>query len=326
MDTPTLRPVTVLLTGATGFVGRHTYPALRRAGHAVVCTSRDPERARRRFPDREFRRMDVEDGTSVEAAMRGCQAAVYLVHGMSAGRGYEEREGRAAGVFREAAERVGVRRIVYLGGPRPSGKVSRHLRSRLATGEALRGGSVSTIELQATMIIGPGSESWCIVRDLAARLPFMVLPRWLKSRSEPIAIDDVTFAIVHAITLPASGNHVYALPGPEPLSAKEILQRVARLLGSNPAMVSVPVITPRLSSYWIRLVTRANHALAEELVEGLRSDLIAPDEGYWKLLPDHRRIPFDEAARRALLAEERELPWKVRRVERIARSMAKTAR
>lgn len=315
---------TVLLTGATGFVGQHLFPALVRAGYRVVGTSRDPESAHRRFVGREFRYLDVEDESTMAPAMAGCQAAIYLVHNMASGKDYEAIEARAARAFARAAASAGLSRIVYLGGAVPNGPPSRHLQSRIATGMTLRAGSVPTLELRAAMIIGGGSESWRIVRDLAARLPVMVLPRWLDSRSEPIAIDDVTCAIVHALGVPLERSAAFALPGPERLSAREILRRTARLLGSAPGMWRVPVVTPRLSSYWIRWVSRADPHLVEELVEGLRYDLLAPDDGFWKLMPEHRRLSFDEAARRALLEEARELSWPVRLAERAARRVGRS--
>lgn len=145
----------VLLTGATGFVGRHLYPELVRAGFDVVCASRDPEAAGRRFPDRVFRRLDVADPESVHAALQGCDAAIYLVHGMGDGGDYEAAEREAATAFRQVAEQRGVRRIVYLGGIRPSGKISKHLRSRLGTGEALRGGAA--VVSYAAAQLGTGS-------------------------------------------------------------------------------------------------------------------------------------------------------------------------
>jgi uncharacterized protein YbjT (DUF2867 family) len=305
----------VLLTGATGFVGTHLYSVLIDSGFAVVSGSRDPERAKRKFRGRAFARLELNDYHSVLSAMQGCQAAVYLVHSMAEGAGYEESEQRAAMTFARAAEQAGLRRIVYLGGIRPQGQTSRHLRSRLRTGELLRHSRVSTIELQAAMVIGAGSESWRIVRDLAARLPLMVLPRWLESRSQPIYIDDVTAAIRHALTLELPGSAAFPLPGPEILSAREILARTARLMGLGPPMVQLPVITPRLSSYWISLVTRANRNISRQLVEGLRTDLIAADEGFWRFMPDHQRVSFDEAARRALFAEAQALPLRTRLTE-----------
>jgi uncharacterized protein YbjT (DUF2867 family) len=175
----------VLLTGATGFVGRHLLPVLARRGFHVVGATRHPETAQRQFPELELRRMEATDSASIEAALQGCQAAYYLIHGMADGPGYEEVERKSAEAFRTAAERAGIERIIYLGGMQPRGRPSRHLESRLRTGGILRSAKVPTIELQAAMVIGGGSESWRIVRDLAARLPIMVLPQWLESRSQP---------------------------------------------------------------------------------------------------------------------------------------------
>lgn len=312
---------TVLLTGATGFVGQSVYPALCRAGYDVVCASRHPERGRAQHPQRVWARVDVDDPASLDAAMRGCDAAVYLVHGMGAGGDYEARERRGAVNFRDAAGRAKLRRVVYLGGVRPAGEVSRHLRSRLATGELLRAGDTPTVELQASMIVGAGSESWRIVRDLAARLPAMVLPRWLETRSQPVAVADVVNAIVHAVAQPARGSAAYPIPGPEVLSVREVIERAAGLMGLRPSMYAVPLLTPRLSSYWIRLVTRANGHVAEELVEGLRGDLVVSGDGYWSLFPEYERTPFDVAARRALEGEARSLSLRARAVEGAIRAV-----
>jgi uncharacterized protein YbjT (DUF2867 family) len=284
----------VLLTGATGFVGGHLYPALVEAGHEVVCASRDPERAARRLPERTWVALDLHRPELVRAALEGIDVVYYLVHSMAEGEGYREREERAARGLRDAAAEAGVRRVVYLGGVEPAGPPSEHLESRLATGRTLREGPVPCIELRAGMIIGAGSASWRICRDLAVRLPFMVLPRWLATRSQPVAIEDVVAALVAAATVPAAASAVYDIPGPEILTAKEILFRIARLHGTAPVSVSVPLLSPRLSSYWVRWVSGADFSIARELVEGLRSDLVARGEPFWTLLPDHRLVPFDE--------------------------------
>ena len=311
----------VLVVGATGFVGRRLVPVLQRAGFTVIGTSRNPEAAQEKFPGTEFRPMDVTDQTSTRRAMRGCDAAVYLVHSMAESREYADVEQRSATSFRDAASDSRLTRIVYLGGIRPRGEISPHLESRLRTGEILRSGSIPTVELQATMIIGGGGESWRMVRDLAARLPFMLLPRWLDSETEPVGVDDVTAAIAHALAMPLEESGIYTLPGPERLAAREILRRTARLLGSNPRMLRIPLVTPKLSSYWIRLVTRADHHVAEQLVQGLRSDILSTDgDDLWRLMPDHQRVPFDEAARRALGEEEQSLSLMARLTERIVRS------
>jgi uncharacterized protein YbjT (DUF2867 family) len=184
----------ILLTGATGFVGSRLYPALTAAGSDVVCGSRRPQEAARRHPDRQFVRLDTGDAPSLHEALTDCVGAVYLIHSMARGGDYSERERAGALAFRTAAEQAGLERIVYLGAMRPRGLPSRHLESRLATGAILRAGQVATTELQATMVIGSGSESFRMVRDLSARLPAMVLPAWLNTRTQPIAIADVVAA------------------------------------------------------------------------------------------------------------------------------------
>jgi len=296
-------PGTVLLTGATGFVGSHAFTVLEALGFPVIGGTRDPDKAQRKEPSRRYRQLDLQDPVSVRNAMAGCSAAVYLVHSMATGAHYEVAEREAASLFRAAAEEAGLERIVYLGGMPPNGEPSRHLKSRMVTGQTLRAGRVPTIELQATMVIGAGSESFRMVRDLAARLPVMVLPSWSRSLTEPIGIADVTFAIGAALEQAPALSGAYPLPGPEVLSAREILQRTARLLGRNPRMYDLPLISPKLSSYWIRLVTRSDHRVTDELVEGLKTDILAPDQGFWKLCPEHVRQSFDEAVRAALSEE-----------------------
>lgn len=304
-----------MLTGATGFVGRSLFPHLKQAGYTVRCAARDPSRARRQFPDRDWVRLDLDDPETLHAALADCRAAFFLVHRMSDRSDYEERERRDALQFAAAAKAAGVERLVYLGGMKPDGTPSKHLRSRLVCGEALRSQGVPTVELRAAMVIGSGSESWRIVRDLSARLPVMLLPSWLDSRSQPIDVRDVCVALTEALEIPESEVGVHDLPGPETLSAKDILQRVSRLMGHDPWTVRVPVVTPKLSSYWIRLVTRANPKLARELVDGLREDLVSPDDGFWRLLPDHQRTSFDEAASDALSAEHDSLSDRMRKTE-----------
>jgi uncharacterized protein YbjT (DUF2867 family) len=206
----------------------------------------------------------------------------------------------SAHAFADAAARAGLERIVYLGGPAPVGHTSHHLRSRLAVGEILRAGPVRTVELRASMVIGNGSASWQIVRDLALRLPFMVLPRWLKSRTCPVALDDVVVALMAAATLPLSENTWFDIPGPEVLSGRQILERIAALRGRRIVAVEVPLLTPQLSALWLRLVTRTDFALARELVLGLGGDLLPKDDRFWPLIDHRRLLSFDEAATRAL--------------------------
>ena len=291
-------------------------------GFDVVGGTRHPEKARTRAPNKEFCHIDLGNPRSVTEALDGMDAVVYLVHSMSDKRHYDRIEKKNAETLQQAAQKCGLERIVYLGGMRPSGKVSKHLESRLETGRVLRSGSVPTLELQATMVIGGGSESFRIVRDLAARLPWMLLPTWLKSRSEPIAIDDIAAAIAHALSMPLPTSRVLEAPGPEVLTGREILVRIAHALGQEPRMINVPLVSPSLSSHWIRLVTRANPTVAKELVEGLKSDIVSNGETIWDVMPEYHRTPFDTAVQAALHEEEQSLPGTTRFFESLIHRVA----
>ncbi|CAA9217667.1 MAG: Putative nucleoside-diphosphate-sugar epimerase [uncultured Chloroflexi bacterium] len=299
----------VLLTGATGFVGGALWPVLEAAGYHVRGATRDPGRAARRWPSRTWVQADVESGAGLAASLDGCRAAFYLVHGMRGGHpDFRRREVDAAHRFAAAAAAAGLERIVYLGGVAPSGEASEHLRSRLDVGEALASGPVPSLELRASMIVGAGSISWLIVRDLAARLPTMVLPRWMRSRTQPVAIADVVAALEAGLRLPLPASASFDLPGPEALTGREIIDAAARALRlRRPVAVEVPLLTPWLSSQWVRLVTRANWEVARELVLGLSSDLLARDARYWIAIRHTRLTTFSQAAAQAI-ADERRVP------------------
>lgn len=295
----------VLVTGATGFVGRALVPALLDEGHTVRAITRrvhgDTD------PRVEWLEADLMRPASIEGTLEGVEAAYYLVHGMaSASEDYAEEERFAAAAFARAAANAGVRRVVYLGGVAPNGTPSKHLASRLAVGGILRGGRVPAVELRASMIVGAGGASWRVVRDLALRLPAMILPAWSQSRTCPIALDDVVRALLDALRVPLAQSDWWDLPGPEVLSMREILERVAALRGRRIPALRTPLPTPRLSTLWLKLVSDADIRVARELVLGLSHDLLPRDER-WFALTNHRpRIPFDEAARAALEAERPE--------------------
>jgi uncharacterized protein YbjT (DUF2867 family) len=295
----------VLLTGASGFVGRALQPVLAASGWNVRCMTRDARKARARWPELDWVEGDVSDQAACLRALGRCEAAIYLVHGMAEGPDYYAREVAAAQTFARAAATTGLGRMIYLGAVAPKGEqASLHLRSRREVGEVLRSGPVPTIELRASMIVGAGSASWQIVRDLAARLPIMFLPRWLRSRTEPIAIEDVCLALVRALDLPIKGSAWFDLPGPEVLSGKQILELTARALHvGRPVMIDVPLLTPHLSSLWVRFVTRADWSVAREIVVGLDRDLLASDDRFWNAIGHSQRLAFEEAARRAIAAE-----------------------
>jgi uncharacterized protein YbjT (DUF2867 family) len=293
----------VLVTGATGFVGRALVPALVEAGYEVRAATRGVSRAAS-TAGVEWVTCDVQQRSQVARAMAGMDAVFFLVHAMGSGaHDYGRVERQGALELREAAAQAGVQRIVYLGGVAPAGQPSEHLKSRLAVGEVLRAGSVPTIELRASMIIGNGSASWQIVRDLALRLPAMVLPSWTASRTCPIALEDVVVALVRALQLPVSGSDWYDIPGPDTVSARQMLSTIAELRGRRVPGFPVPFLSVSLSSWWLKLVTRADFSLARELVLGFEGDLLPANDRYWALIQHIPKWSFAAAARKAMAEE-----------------------
>lgn len=293
----------VLVTGASGFVGSALTRELVRQRQHVVAVSRRPIKVVTKGGV-EWRTCDLLEPSTLDAAFAGVRVAYYLVHSMGTGSSeFGELERRAAEAFVGAATRAQVERIVYLGGPAPSGPPSEHLRSRLAVGEILRAGPVPTVELRASMVIGRGSASWQIVRDLAVRLPVMVLPRWLNSRTRPVALVDVVAALIGAADLPIEHSEWFDVPGPEILSGQQILERIALLRGRRFFALKVPFLTPQLSALWLRLITRTDFAVARELVLGLTDDLLPRDARFWALIGHTGLVSFDDAARDALASE-----------------------
>jgi uncharacterized protein YbjT (DUF2867 family) len=290
--------MTVLVLGATGFVGRSLVAALSDAGETVRAGSRRPPD--RELPGSRWVPCDLARPETIPPALEGIDVAYYLVHSMGKhGNDFRETDRRCARQFASAAADSTCRRIIYLGGVAPRGRPSEHLASRLEVGEILRAGAVPTLELRASMIIGNGSASWQIVCDLAARLPFMVLPRWLESKTCPIALPDVITALLEAREVPLAGSTWFDLPGPDVLSAREMLAIVAALQGRRIPSVRVPVLTPALSAMWLKLVSGAEYALARELVLGLTEDLL-PQRSFWGLIGHPPRWTFREATASAL--------------------------
>jgi uncharacterized protein YbjT (DUF2867 family) len=295
-------PRDLLVSGATGFVGRALMPELVRAGHRVRATTR---RLRPGLEGpAEWVEVDLSRPDEVAPVLDGVDVAYFLVHGMASAReDYAETERRSAASFARAAELAGVSRLVYLGGVAPRGRPSKHLASRLAVGEVLRAGRVPALELRASMIVGPGSTSWQVVRDLALRLPVMVLPSWVRSRSCPVWIGDVVGALVAAIDLPLEGSTWFDLPGPDVLTVRQIFEHVAALRDRALPAIWAPLPAPRVSSIWLKFVCDADWRVVRELVLGLSHDLLPRDARYWQLANLPPPIPFDEAARRALEAD-----------------------
>jgi uncharacterized protein YbjT (DUF2867 family) len=299
--------LTHLVLGATGFVGRALTRALANSPtDRVRAASRRPPGAGEGSPHGvEWVRCDVRDAKSLPRVLEGIDCVYYLVHNMgdAAREGFRAAERESANNVVRAVAKSGCRRLVYLGGVDPGDRPSEHLASRLEVGAILRGGEVPTVELRAAMVVGSGSASWRIVRDLALRLPFMLLPRWLESKSCPIALEDVVTALVDAKDLPLDGSVWFDIPGPEVLRARELLMTVGDLCGRRIPFLKVPLLTPRLSAHWLKLVSGANYAVARELVLGLQEDLLPRDARYWDLTGHPPASTFREAARAALDGE-----------------------
>jgi uncharacterized protein YbjT (DUF2867 family) len=294
--------VKVLVTGATGYIGAQLVPELLAAGHEVRCLARSPEKLPASIAARVHAvRGDAFDPASLAPALAGIDVAYYLIHSMGiSGSAFAERDREAARNFAAAAEAAGVRRIVYLGGlGRDAGGLSEHLRSRHETGDVLRQGRVPVTELRAAIIVGAGSASFEIMRDLAQKLPVMICPRWVGSRCEPIALKDVLAYLVGVLDEPRTEGRTFEIGGGEVYSYAELLRITGSVMGRRLRILTVPFLTPRLSAYWLNLVTAVPMSLAFPLVEGLRYDIVCEETAIRALLP-RALTPFRAAVAEAL--------------------------
>ncbi len=292
-----------LVVGASGYIGTNLVSLLLDEGRRVRASSRNSEVLQGRCWDNvEICQADALDSQSLDNALQGVDTAYYLVHSMAAGKSFPRLDNRAATNFAAAAARHHVRRIVYLGGLTPDDPRSAHLKSRCETGDILRSGSVPVTELRAGMIIGPGSAAWEVMRDLVNHLPVMVTPRWVFSRSTPIALSNLLRYLADVPKLDETAGQIYDVAGPDILTYKEIMLRYGKLVGKRPLIIPVPVLTPRLSSYWLRLITAVPTNVARALIDGLSQDVIAKDRRLAELIPQ-QLLSFDAAAAEALNAD-----------------------
>lgn len=294
---------TILVTGATGYVGGRLVPALLAAGYRVRCLVRDAARLEGRAWAAEVEIVvgDVLKAESCDAALRGVSTAFYLVHAMQDSTSFASRDINAARGFGKAAHAAGVERIVYLGGLGDEGDdLSPHLRSRHSTGAALREGGVPVTELRAAIIVGAGSASFEMIRYLTERLPVMICPRWVFSRVQPIAINDVIRYLTATVETPASDGHVIEIGGTDVLTYAQMMLGYARERGLRRWIIPVPVLTPRLSAYWVHWMTPVSANLAHPLIEGLRNEIIVRDPKAHSLFPDIQPMGYRDALRQAL--------------------------
>ena len=280
----------ILVTGATGFIGRALVTELIRAGHHIRAATRRPQHYEGAG---EPTALDVGDQASVTRALRGCDAAYYLVHSME-NEAFVADDRRAAEVFGDAAATANAR-VVYLGGMGGDVNTSKHLRSRHEVGQILRE-RADTVELRAAMVIGRGGASFEIMKQLVERLPVMACPRWVTTRCQPIALGDAVCYLAGSLDIPSGA---YDIGGADIVTYEQMMRRYARITQRRRLIVKVPVLTPSLSSLWIGLVTDQRPSIARPLVDGLRVEVIADDErirGHIPLEP----MGFDEAVKHAL--------------------------
>jgi uncharacterized protein YbjT (DUF2867 family) len=288
--------VRILVTGATGFVGSRLVPELVQRDHDVRAMTRRPDAY-----DGPGRGVggDVADPASLRDALAGCDAAYYLVHSLDSP-DFSRRDAKAAIGFADAAAAAGVQQLVYLGGlGSDDDTLSEHLRSRREVEALLGVGGVPVTTLRAGIVIGAGSLAWDMLVQLVRRLPAMVTPRWVTTRCQPVAAADAVHALAAAVDVPQARGQVLEIGGPEVLTYQEMLVRVARLLNRRQLLVSLPVLTPRLSSLWLKLVTDADFLAARALIESMTNEVVVSDDSARLVLPE-QPTSFDDAARAAL--------------------------
>ncbi|CAH2032263.1 NAD(P)H-binding protein [Trichlorobacter ammonificans] len=293
----------VLVTGASGFIGARLVRNLLDRGYRVRCALRRPAP----LPTgAEPVMADLLRPETLHAALRGVDTAYYLVHSMGAGHSrFAEQDRRAAGNFVEAANVCGLRRAIYLGGLGETGdNLSHHLASRLEVADILRSGRFATTFLRAAVIIGAGGASYEMVRALVRRLPVMITPRWVTTRNQPIAVADVIGYLAGCLEEERTTGGTFDIGGPDIMTYREMMERFAHLMGRRLLIIPVPVLSPRLSSYWVGLVTPVQPSIAIALIEGLKNEVICRENRIRELLPIPL-TPYDDAIKTAL-AENRQ--------------------
>jgi uncharacterized protein YbjT (DUF2867 family) len=288
---------TVLVTGATGFIGGRLVPVLRDAGYDVRPMTRRPDSYD--GPGTPVHG-DVQDASTLGPALEGVDVAYYLVHSLDA-EDFENRDARAAQAFGAVASDAGVRQIVYLGGLGAEGsELSAHLRSRREVEGLLGARGVPVTVLRAGIVVGRGGISWELTRQLVKNLPAMVVPRWAVTRTQPIAVDDVIRYLVGVADEPRALGRVFEIGGPERLTYLDMLQVASEVAtGRRVPIVPVPVLTPRLSSYWLALVTDIDVTTGRNLIDSMSTEVVVTDQSILEIVPG-KSVPYAEAVRRAL--------------------------
>ncbi len=297
----------VLLTGASGYIGGRLLSALERTGRPIRCLARNPQFLRPRVsPPTEVTKADCLDRSSLTPAMAGVHTAYYLVHSMGSSGQFVEEDRQAAQNFADAAREEGIKRIIYLGGlGSKDHELSDHLRSRHEVADILRSSGVPVTEFRASIVIGSGSLSFEMIRALVQRLPIMICPKWVAVKAQPIAVDDVIAYLVEALDSNGVEGAVFEIGGSDQVSYGEIMQEYARQCGLRRWMISVPVLTPRLSSLWLGLVTPIYARIGRKLVDSMRNPTLVRNASASTVFSVKPRS-LREAIEAALRHEDRE--------------------
>jgi uncharacterized protein YbjT (DUF2867 family) len=300
------RPL-ILLTGATGYVGGRLLTHLEQTGQRVRCLTRRPDELLLRVgPETTVVFADMQDPESLTGATQGGAIAYYLVHSMGVAEGFEEQDRAAARNFGAAARTAGVRRIIYLGGLGEAGRAnSPHLRSRREVGDLLRASGVEVIEFRASVVLGSGSLSFEMIRALVERLPVMIAPRWVAVTTQPIGITDLLAYLVAALHLPTQGSRVYEIGGADQVSFGDLMQTYAHQRGLRRLIIPVPVLTPRLSSLWLGLITPLYARVGRKLIDSMTVPTVVREDSALQVF-SIRPQSVDEAMAQAIANEERE--------------------
>ncbi len=293
-----------LLTGASGYVGGRLLRELERSGHRVRCTARNPAFLRERVPSSvDVVHGDVLDAETLPAALHGVHTAYYLIHSMGSTGDFERQDRAGAENFARAARTAGAKRIIYLGGLGHGDDLSRHLRSRHEVGRILRESGVPTVELRASIVIGSGSLSFEMIRALVDKLPVMITPQWVHVAAQPISIEDLVSYLLEAAAIPFDQSTVFEIGGPDRVSYGEVMREYARQRGLRRIMIPVPVLSPRLSSRWLGLVTPLYARIGRKLLDSVRNETIVRDTRALEVFPIRPR-GIREAIQRALVNED----------------------
>jgi uncharacterized protein YbjT (DUF2867 family) len=295
----------ILVTGASGAIGSALVERLVDDGEPPIVAGRRPGKLHDRWPELEAREFDALDTASVERVVRGVDVLYYLIHSMEEGTSsFDERDRRAAEHVARAAKAAGVSRIVYLGGlGDDDAELSEHLSSRHETGEVLARYGPPVLELRAAMVIAPDSASFRMLSDLVERLPAMVLPKWVDTPSQPIALEDVVSYLAAARDAPTEGKHtVVGIGGADVVTYRQMLEMYASLRHKKRYLVGVPVLTPRLSSLWTGLVTDVDEHVARPLIEGMTTPMVVTDDAAERLFPQVEPMGFKAALKAAIAA------------------------